>query len=83
MADKSFHEASFPSLCINVVLVEKYGELEPFVLPSDIEVHVRRGENDINAALATIIDCVPVEADENLVVGFDAEWNVRLEEFFR
>jgi len=66
MADKSFLEASFPSLRANVVPVEKYGELEPFVLPSDVEVHVRRGENDINAALATIIDCVPIEADENL-----------------
>ena len=80
MADKSFLEASFPSLHANVVPVEKYGELEPFVLPSDVEVHVRRGENEIDTALATIIDRVPVEADENLVIGFDAEWNVRLED---
>jgi len=80
MADKSFLEASFPSLRANVVPVEKYGELEPFVLPSDVEVQVRRGENEIDTALATIIDCVPVEADENLVIGFDAEWNVRLED---
>jgi len=71
---------TFPSLCANVVPVEKYGELEPFVLPSDVQVHVQRGENEIDTALATIIDCVPVEADENLVIGFDAEWNVRLED---
>jgi len=80
MANKSFLEASFPSLRANVVLVEKYGELEPFVLPSDVQVHVWRGENEIDTALATIIDCVPIEADENLVIGFDAEWNVRLED---
>ncbi len=36
MSDKSFLKASFPSLCADVVPVEKYGELKAYVLPSDV-----------------------------------------------
>ena len=38
MADKSFLKAFFPSLRASVVPVEKHGELESFVLPSDVDV---------------------------------------------
>ncbi len=79
MSDKSFLEASFPSLRAGVVPVEKYGELEAYVLPSDVRVNVRSGDNAINAALSTIVDRIPVEEEESdLVIGFDTEWNMSL-----
>ena len=80
MADKSFLESSFNSLREAVVPVEKYGNLEPFVLPSDVQIFVRTGDSAINAALSTIIDQVPTDdsSDSDLVVGYDSEWNVTL-----
>ncbi|KAF8802563.1 hypothetical protein BYT27DRAFT_7226296 [Phlegmacium glaucopus] len=38
MADKSFLESSFNSLHENVVPVEKYSSLEPFILPADVQI---------------------------------------------
>ncbi len=77
MGDKAFLEASFPSLREGVVPVEKYGSLEPFVLPSDVRILPRAEEAAINAALSTIINELPVESpDPDLIVGFDCEWNV-------
>ncbi|KAF8801127.1 hypothetical protein BYT27DRAFT_7227031 [Phlegmacium glaucopus] len=79
MADKSFLESSFNSLRENVVPVEKYGSLEPFILPADVQIFVRTGDAAINTALSTIIDQVPTDDDgSDLVVGFDSEWNVIL-----
>jgi hypothetical protein len=79
MSDKSFLEASFPSLRADVVYVEKYGELEAYVLPSNVRVNVRSGDNAINAALSTIVDRIPMEEEESdLVIGFDTEWNMSL-----
>ena len=79
MADKSFLESSFNSLRENVVPVEKYGNLEPFILPADIQIFVRTGDPAINAALSTIIDQVPTDDDgSELVVGFDSEWNITI-----
>lgn len=79
MADKSFLESSFPSLQRDVVPIEKYGNLEPFVLPSDIQICVHREEQAVNAALATIIDKVPISEDPpDLIVGYDSEWNLAI-----
>jgi hypothetical protein len=78
MADKSFLESSFNSLREAVVPVEKYGNLEPFVLPSDVQIFVRTGDSAINTALSTIIDQVPTDDSSDLVVGYDSEWNVTL-----
>src|SRR5688572_3379301 len=50
MSDKAFLEASFPSLRADVVPVEKYRDLEAYILPSDVQVNVRNGDNAINAA---------------------------------
>ena len=76
LADKSFLESVFPSLRRDVVPIEKYGHLSPFLLPSHVTIHIRREEKAINAAMRNIIDCVPTEETEpDLVVGFDTEWN--------
>ena len=76
MADKPFLESSFCELRKDVVQIERHGDLEPFILPSDIQICVRAGDAAINAALSTIIDQVPTDDDgSNLSVGFDSEWN--------
>lgn len=77
MSDKAFLESSFPSLRKDVVPIEKYGNLDLFSLPSTVQVTVLSEKSTINAALSTILDDVPIdESDKDLVIGFDAEWNV-------
>lgn len=78
MADKSFLESSFNSLREAVVPVEKYGNLEPFILPSDVQIFARTGDSAINAALSTILDQVPTDDSSDLIVGYDSEWNFTL-----
>ncbi len=79
MADKSFLESSFPSLRNGVIPIEKYGDLEPFVLPSDVHILIRRDKPAINAALSTLIEHIPAEeSDPELVIGYDCEWNCTL-----
>jgi hypothetical protein len=81
LADKVFLESSFPSLLQDVIPVEKYGDLEPFKVPSQVQIHVRSEESAINAALATILNHLPLEeTDSDVVVGFDCEWNVQISE---
>jgi hypothetical protein len=81
LADKVFLESSFPSLLRDVIPVEKYGDLEPFKVPSQVQIHVRSEETAINAALATILNHLPLEEmDPDVVVGFDCEWNVEISE---
>ena len=76
LADKPFLESVFPSLRKDVTPIEKYGHLEPFLLPSHITINVRREEKAIDAAMRNIIDCVPIdEREPDLVIGFDTEWN--------
>ncbi len=79
MSDKAFLESSFPSLREGIVPVEKYGNLEPFLLPTDVTVEVKDEPSSINAALSTILNDVPLEeSDSDIVVGFDTEWNVTI-----
>lgn len=77
MSDKSLLESAFPSLRQNITAVEKYSHLEQFSLPDEVQVDVKNKDTAINAALSTIINDIPTNASEpDLVVGFDAEWNV-------
>jgi hypothetical protein len=77
MSDKSLLESAFPSLRQNITAVEKYSHLEQFSLPDEVQVDVKNKDAAINAALSTIINDLPTNASEpDLVVGFDAEWNV-------
>ena len=40
MVDKPFLESSFCELCKDVVPIERHGDLEPFILPSKIQICV-------------------------------------------
>ena len=78
-ADKQLLEGIFPSLTQDVVPVEKYPNLKPFLRPSDVDISVQSTATGIEAALAKILDDLDVENENSrLVVGFDAEWNVDL-----
>jgi hypothetical protein len=44
------------------------------LLPSNTEIHFRRRHNAINAAVS-ILDCLPLDDDKDIVVGYDCEWN--------
>jgi hypothetical protein len=84
LADKAFLESSFPSLLQDVIPVEKYGDLEPFKIPPDVQICVRSEETAINTALATILNHLPLgETDSNVVIGFDCEWNIDISEHGR
>ncbi|KAG6887295.1 hypothetical protein C0992_012940 [Termitomyces sp. T32_za158] len=76
MGDKEFLEKIFPSLCSNVVPIEKYAELEPLTLPNDITVSVKKSEQAIDNAMRTILDLLfDNDTIDPIVVGLDAEWN--------
>lgn len=78
-ADKQFLEQIFPSLHADVVPVEKYVTLRQFVRPDDVDISVQSTASGIEAALAKITDDLNVDDETSqLVVGFDAEWNVDL-----
>ncbi|KAF5323995.1 hypothetical protein D9611_008386 [Ephemerocybe angulata] len=77
ITDRAFLETSFPSLRVGVTPVEKYGHLPAFTLPPGVTTLVRGEESAINVALSTILEHVPIGEDEDeVVVGFDCEWNV-------
>jgi len=81
IADKGFLEGIYPSLREDVVPIEKYSNLEPLVVPPDIQVFLKNTRPSINDALSTILDDLPSANLENaapLVVGFDSEWNVEV-----
>ncbi|KAF5315639.1 hypothetical protein D9611_004974 [Ephemerocybe angulata] len=77
VTDRAFLESSFPSLRMGVVPVEKYSHLPLFSLPDGVQPLVRRDESAINVAMSTILAHAPVEeAEGDLAIGFDCEWNV-------
>ena len=79
MSDKGFLEKSFPSLRSDVIPVEKYGDLEEYCLPANVEIAVKNEPASINAAMETILDDVPSEnPDAQIIVGFDTEWNIEV-----
>ena len=76
MSDKPFLEALFSSLRADVKPIDKYSNLEPFLLPPDVKVHVYCNEQGINTGLSIIIDNIPEEeTDPELALGYDSEWN--------
>ncbi|KAF5313428.1 hypothetical protein D9611_008540 [Ephemerocybe angulata] len=77
VTDRAFLESSFPSLRTGVVPVEKYSHLPLFSLPDGVQPLVRHDESAINVAMSTILAHAPVEeAEGDLAIGFDCEWNV-------
>ena len=80
MADKAFLEASFPSLCQNVVPVEKYSHLEPIAIPPNVHVFTKNSPQAIDDAVRSIMDSLPQDGIGSIYVGFDAEWNVTMSE---
>ncbi len=79
-ADKQFLEQIFPSLTENVIPVEKYPTLKPIRLPDDVDISPQSSASGIEEALAKITCDLNVEDETSqIVVGFDAEWNVNME----
>ncbi|KIK66744.1 hypothetical protein GYMLUDRAFT_238979 [Collybiopsis luxurians FD-317 M1] len=81
MADKEFLENAFPSLCEDLVPIEKYSNLEPLTILED-EVTISsplQTAPDIDSQMQAIIQLLP-DDDRNtqVVVGFDAEYNVEV-----
>jgi hypothetical protein len=76
MGDKDFLERCFPSLRDAVVAVEKYAHLEALELPSGIKPMVTDSATLINEAMRGILDDLPDDENENLVIFLDSEWNV-------
>jgi hypothetical protein len=78
-ADKQFLEHVFPSLTENVIPVEKYPNLKPIDLPCDVQKSPQSSASGIQEAIAKITVDLNVEnSTSQIVVGFDAEWNVDL-----
>jgi hypothetical protein len=80
-ADKGFLEDIYPSLRENVVPIEKYSNLEPLIVPPDVQVFLKNTKTSINDAISTILDDLPHASSDNaasLVIGFDSEWNVEV-----
>ncbi|KAF8186024.1 hypothetical protein BJ912DRAFT_852498 [Pholiota molesta] len=77
MADKQFLEGAFPSLRENIVPVEKYAHLEPFIIPPQIQVHVKTTPSTIDDDMRKILDALPSDGSTGqIIVGFDSEWDV-------
>ncbi len=77
VADKQFLENIFPSLTENVIPVEKYPTLKAIELPSDVHPLPQSSASGIQEAIAKIMVDLKVEdSTSQIVVGFDAEWNV-------
>jgi hypothetical protein len=78
-ADKLFLEGKFESLTEDVIPIEKYPSLKPFIHPADVDISVQSTASGIEGALANITDYLHFDNEaSHLVVGFDAEWNVDL-----
>jgi hypothetical protein len=81
MADKDFLETCFSSLWENIVLVEKYSDLEPLIIPSDIQISILKSTNKINAAMQSILLLLPDDDTKGVVVAaLNSEWNVEVSE---
>ena len=81
MADKDFLETCFPSLWENIVPVEKYSDLEPLIIPSDVQISILKSTDEINAAMQSILQLLPDNDTKGVVVAaLDSEWNVEVSE---
>lgn len=79
-ADKPVVTSVFKSLTKNVVPISKYGKLERFQLSSSTAVIVLNTADRVEAVLRSIISEIdPNSLESTQVVGFDIEWNVRMD----
>ncbi|KAG6818718.1 hypothetical protein H0H93_002526, partial [Arthromyces matolae] len=79
MMDKEFLECCFPSLCDDVVPVEKYAHLSPVEVPPSFDVAVLQSVDEINEAMRSILQLLPAaDGDEAVVIALDSEWNVEV-----
>lgn len=79
LADKVFLESGFPSLCEDIKPVDKYGHLEPLKIPPSVCIYILNKASLINDTLGTILDDLfETDNEQNIVVGFDSEWNVEM-----
>jgi len=67
IADKGFLEGIYPSLREDVVPIEKYSNLEPLVVPPNIQVFLKNTRPSINDALSTILDDLPSANSEKIL----------------
>lgn len=68
----------FPSLAEGVTPVDPNASLPLFTIPSDVTVTLLYTTNQIKNAMRSIMDILEVDnRDQTLVIGLDAEWNVR------
>lgn len=76
--DRQLLESSFESsLLKELVRIEPHGHLEILRIPDDVQVRVIREEREIDLVCSRIIGELQGMAEgEDLVVGFDSEWNV-------
>lgn len=74
-ADRQFLMKIFPSLSVDVIPSEKYRHLPSFEIPPNVVVEVCSTRGSIDAAARSILQAVPRDGEENIVVGFDCEWN--------
>lgn len=81
MADKEFLENCFPSLQEGVIPVEKYSNLKPLEIPSDVGIMVIQSVDKINAAMQSLLQLLPDDDAEGVVViALDSEWDVEVSE---
>lgn len=79
MGNKNLLESVFPSLKEGVTPVKKHSHLNEFILPNDVTITTHDTASAINAALLSILECMPDKnSNRNLVIGFDTKWNVSL-----
>ncbi|KAJ3819593.1 hypothetical protein F5880DRAFT_1616319 [Lentinula raphanica] len=80
MADQPFMESVFPSLREGVNPVENHSNLEPLVIPPDVQIITSlQAVAQIDDAMRSIVQLLPDhEDDKGLVIGFDAEYNVEV-----
>lgn len=78
ISDRLFLENSFPSLRKDVLIVDKYADLDPFeVTAAGISIFPKDTPQSINDAVSTILDDIPTDGG-NIAIGFDTEWNVEI-----
>ena len=81
MADKEFLENCFPSLWEGVIPVEKYSNLKPLKIPSDVGITVIQSVDEINAAMQSLLQLLPDDdAEAVVVIALDSEWNMEVSE---
>ncbi|KIO25928.1 hypothetical protein M407DRAFT_75136, partial [Tulasnella calospora MUT 4182] len=76
--DAPLLKRSFPSLAEGVTPVDPNASLPLFTIPGDVTVTLLYTTNQIENTMKSIMDTLQVDdKDQTIVIGLDAEWNVR------